>query len=71
MYDWTTSTGAGIRNAIVTISGGNLPATVWVQTGQFGGNSFSGLQAGETYTVQVGAKRFRFAALKPAGNPRR
>lgn len=67
-----TSAGAGIRNAIVTISGGNLPAPVSVQTGQFGGYSFPGLQAGETYTVQAGAKRFRFAASSqqviPAGN---
>jgi hypothetical protein len=56
-----TSGGAGIRNALVTITGGNLPGPVNTQTGQFGTYSFSGLQAGEVYTVRVDAKRFRFS----------
>jgi hypothetical protein len=67
-----TSNGAGIRNALVTISGGNLPAPVSVQTGQFGAYSFEGLQAGEAYTIQASAKRFRFSAstqvITPSGN---
>jgi hypothetical protein len=56
-----TSGGAGIRNAVVTITGGNLPGPVNAQTGQFGTYLFSGLQAGEVYTVRVSAKRFRFS----------
>lgn len=56
-----TSGGAGIRNAVVTITGGNLPGPVTTQTGQFGTYSFGGLQAGEVYTVRVDAKRFRFS----------
>jgi hypothetical protein len=56
-----TSGGAGIRNAVVTITGGNLPGPVNAQTGQFGTYSFSGLQSGEVYTVRVDAKRFRFS----------
>ena len=56
-----TSGGAGIRNAVVTITGGNLPGPVTAQTGQFGTYSFGGLQAGEVYTVRVDAKRFRFS----------
>jgi hypothetical protein len=67
-----TSGGAGIRNAIVTISGGNLPAPVSFQTGQFGTYSFEGLQAGEVYTIQASAKRFRFGTssqqVTPAAN---
>jgi hypothetical protein len=53
-----TSGGAGIRNALVTISGGNLPAPVTLQTGSFGLYSFTGLQAGLTYTIEVRTKRY-------------
>jgi hypothetical protein len=52
-----TSGGAGIRNAMVTISGGNLPVPLSVQTGSFGSYSFPGLQSATIYTVTVGAKR--------------
>jgi hypothetical protein len=55
-----TTAGAGIRNAVVTITGGNLPGTVTAQTGPFGTYSFGGLLAGEVYTVRADAKRFRF-----------
>lgn len=58
----TTAGGNGIRNATVTISGNSLTTPVTVQTGAFGSYHFSNLAAGETYVVQVGAKRFRFAA---------
>jgi hypothetical protein len=69
----TTSFGNPIRNASVTISGGNLPAPVRVFTGSLGTYFFSGLQAGEVYTVQVSAKRYRFPAggsrqVTPVGN---
>lgn len=64
-----TSGGAGIRNAVVTISGGNLPAPVATQTGQFGAYGFTGLQAGEVYTITVGAKRFRFSAASQQVTP--
>jgi hypothetical protein len=57
-----TSGGAGIRNAFVTISGNSLPQALKVQTGAFGWYRFEGLTAGETYVIQVGAKRFRFSA---------
>jgi hypothetical protein len=57
----TTSSGNPIRNAAVTISGGGLPSPVTVFTGSLGTYSFSGLQAGNTYTVQASAKRYRFA----------
>lgn len=55
-----TVEGAGIRNAVVTLSGGNLSAPVRVQTGMFGRFSFSGLQSG-TYTVSAATKRFVIA----------
>lgn len=55
-----TAGGAGIRNATVTISGGNLPAPVTVQTGAFGWYGFSGLQPGAAYTITVRAKRYEF-----------
>jgi hypothetical protein len=57
----TTAGGLGIRGAIVTISGGGLPSPRVAQTGSFGYFLFSGLQAGQTYTVTVSAKRNSFA----------
>lgn len=52
-----TADGAGIRNAIVTISGGNLPSPVRARTGSFGRFNFNGLQSG-TYTVTVVVGKF-------------
>jgi hypothetical protein len=56
-----TASGAGIRNASVTISGGNLPSPVTVSTGSFGYYNFSGLQAGAQYTVTVTTKKYAIA----------
>lgn len=56
-----TSNGNGIRNVVVTVSGGNLTSPVSVVTGSFGNFNFPGLQSGTTYTVTVAAKRFTFA----------
>jgi hypothetical protein len=64
-----TSTGVGIRNALVTISGGNLPQPVTFQTGQFGLYVFEGLRSGETYNVHVSAKRFRFGITNQPVTP--
>lgn len=52
--------GVGIRNAVVTLSGGNLPAPVSFVTGTFGNYQFQGLDPGGVYTVFVSAKRNRF-----------
>lgn len=68
----TQSGGQPIANATVTISGGNLPAPIQAQTGSFGLYQFSNLQAGETYTVRVDVKRYRFSVntqqVTPLGN---
>ena len=53
-----TSGGSGIRNASVTLSGGNLPAPLTVRTGSFGYYNFQGLQPGLTYTVTVSTKKY-------------
>ncbi len=53
-----TSGGAGIQNALVVISGGNLPTPLTVRTGSFGIYRFQGLQAGAGFTVTVQTKRF-------------
>ena len=67
-----TSGGAGIRNAQVTISGGNLPAPMTAQTGNFGSYNFTGLRSGTTYTVTVTTKRYVIAQpsrpVTPAAN---
>jgi hypothetical protein len=52
-----TAGGHGIRNAIVTISGGDLPEPILTQTGSFGYFTFQGLLSGQTYTVSVATKR--------------
>lgn len=57
----STANGQGIRDARVTISGGNLPAPVTVRTGTFGYYNFDGLQSGQTYTITVSTKRYTFA----------
>jgi hypothetical protein len=54
------SNGVGIRNAVVTLSGGTLPAPVNFVTGTFGTYQFQGLDPGGEYTVFVSAKRNRF-----------
>jgi hypothetical protein len=56
-----TASGDGISNAVITLSGGNLPAPVIVRTSGFGYYNFQGLQAGTTYTVTVSTKRYVFA----------
>ncbi|MEP7149440.1 MAG: carboxypeptidase-like regulatory domain-containing protein [Acidobacteriota bacterium] len=57
---WTSS-GHPIRNAIISISGGDLPAGVKSQTGSFGWYTFSGLQSGQIYMLTVSAGRNTFA----------
>lgn len=56
-----TANGQGIRNSLVTVSGGNLPSPVIVQTGDFGYFYFQGLQAGQSYQVTVTTKRYAIA----------
>ncbi len=53
-----TAEGNGIRNVRVTLSGGNLPTPVTVQTHSFGTYNFQGLQSGMTYTVTVSTKKY-------------
>jgi hypothetical protein len=55
-----TAGGLPIRNAIVSISGGNLPNGVKTTTANFGWFTFPNLHAGFTYTVSVSAKRDTF-----------
>jgi uncharacterized membrane protein len=67
-----TAGGGSIANALVTISGGNLPVPVTAQTGPLGWYNFTGLQAGATFTVTVRAKRHQFMQttrmVTPSGN---
>lgn len=55
-----TTDGRGIRNTLVTLSGGGLPQPLVIQTGMFGTFGFRNVPAG-TYTLSVAAKRFTFA----------
>lgn len=56
----TTAGGQGIRNATVTITGGNLSQPVTLKTGTFGAYTFDELSSGETYIVTVSAKKYSF-----------
>lgn len=57
----STPTGLGLRNAVVTIiDSNNVRRTA--TTSSFGLYSFSNVQSGQTYTVSVASKRYRFAA---------
>ena len=56
-----TADGRGIRNVIVTLSGGGLPQPIHIQTGHFGSYGFVDIPGG-TYTLSVSSKRFTFAA---------
>ncbi|HVF46849.1 MAG TPA: carboxypeptidase-like regulatory domain-containing protein, partial [Pyrinomonadaceae bacterium] len=58
----TTAEGNGLRNARVTISGDSLSRPITTTTGAFGYYQFEGLEAGQTYLVTVGSKRFTFQA---------
>ncbi len=55
-----TAKGLPVRNASVTIFGGDLSGPVTVATGSFGVYSFNGLRAGQTYFVTVSAGRYTF-----------
>lgn len=54
------TSGAPIANALVTISGGDLPGTVSMRTGSFGNFRFDELEPGLTYTISVMTPRFTF-----------
>lgn len=56
-----TASGAGVRNARVTVTGNSLVEPLMVTTGSFGLYSFAGLRAGETYVVTVGSQRYTFS----------
>lgn len=55
-----TADGAGVRNAMVTIAGGNLSEPIVARTGPFGFYSFE-VPAGQSYVLSVRSKQFFFA----------
>jgi hypothetical protein len=55
----TTAEGRGIRNVSVTLTDAN-GETRTVLTGEGGEYSFADVSSGETYTISVSSKRFRF-----------
>lgn len=56
-----TADGQGIKNAIISVQGGNLTTPVFVRTASLGYYTVSNLQAGETYILTINSKRFVFA----------
>ncbi|MGD9562373.1 MAG: carboxypeptidase regulatory-like domain-containing protein [Pyrinomonadaceae bacterium] len=56
-----TASGRGIRNARVSVTGGDLTAQRTVMTGSFGYYRIDGLRAGETYVVSIRSKRYLFS----------
>ena len=55
-----TADGRGITNVSITVSGGNLSEPKVVRTSSFGYYSVTDLVAGETYIVEIRAKRYLF-----------
>jgi hypothetical protein len=55
-----TAQGRGIRNARLTLTDAD-GAVRYAQTGAFGYYRFAGVEAGQTYILQISSKRFAFA----------
>ena len=58
----TTADGRAISGAAISVSGGNLPQPRIARTSSFGYYSLEDLDAGQTYIVTIGSKRFIFSA---------
>ena len=56
----SASSGRGIRNVAITISGGDLANPIPARTGPFGYYSFAGLTTGQDYTITIAAKSYVF-----------
>lgn len=57
----TNANGQGVRGAVVSLRSADGSVRT-VTTGSFGFYTFDGLSIGETYTLSVSSKRFRFAS---------
>jgi hypothetical protein len=55
-----TANGAGIRNVIVVLTGGNLFTPRTVRTATFGSFTFEDVTVGQIYTVSVEGKKYNF-----------
>jgi len=55
-----TAQGSGIRNAVITLTGGSLTQPITTRTSSFGYYRFDEIPAGATYILTVGSKRFSF-----------
>lgn len=56
-----TASGQPIRNATITLNGGELTAPIIARTNAFGFYSFPAQSAGQSYVLSVGAKSHTFA----------
>ena len=55
-----TKSGSGIRNAMVTVAGGNLAQPKTIISTTFGYYNVKGLTAGQAYVISVTAKKYTF-----------
>ena len=64
-----TSTGLGLRNAIVTLTDAQGVVRT-ATTGSFGNSKCENVRSGETYLIGVSSRRFRFAtrSIETTGN---
>ncbi|MBE7516768.1 MAG: carboxypeptidase regulatory-like domain-containing protein [Chloracidobacterium sp.] len=56
-----TANGNGIRNVLISITGGNTPQRLIARTGSFGYYRIDGLEAGNTYVITIQSKNYTFA----------
>ncbi|HMT06719.1 MAG TPA: hypothetical protein PKA82_01860 [Pyrinomonadaceae bacterium] len=57
-----TAGGNGIKNAVVTLTGGALSSPLVVRTGSFGYYSFPNIAIGGSYTITVASKSYIFSS---------
>ncbi len=55
-----TSSGRGIKHAVVMLTGGNLPEAIYATTNQFGNYQFQDVGVGQTYVLQIMSGRYTF-----------
>lgn len=64
-----TAAGNGIRNAVVTLTGGSLTSPVVIRTGSFGYYNFPNIPIGGTYTITVATKSYTFSSPSRSVTP--
>lgn len=55
-----TSSGRGVKHAVIMLTGGNLQEPIYATTNQFGNYRFEDIAVGQTYVLQILSGRYTF-----------